>query len=80
MAVSDEGSTIIDAVKDLAPISPSVAITGVTVLGFSLNEWVYIATILYTIVGIACMIKKHWFTHNNGDNNKQECGEHKNES
>lgn len=62
MSVNEEGSTIIDAVKDLAPISPSVAVTGVTVLGVPLNEWVYIATIVYTIVGIACMIKKHWFT------------------
>ena len=41
-------------------MSPPIAVTGVTVLGVALSDWVYIGTIVYTIVGIITMIKKHW--------------------
>ena len=54
--VEDEGSPV----KDIINMSPPIAITGVTVLGVALSDWVYIGTIVYTIVGIITMIKKHW--------------------
>lgn len=41
-------------------MSPPIAVTGVTVLGVALSDWVYIGTIVYTIVGIITMIKKYW--------------------
>lgn len=47
-------------VKDIINMSPPIAVTGVTVLGVALSDWVYIGTIVYTIVGILTMIKKHW--------------------
>lgn len=47
-------------VKDIINMSPPIAVTGVTVLGVALSDWVYIGTIVYTIVGIITMIKKHW--------------------
>jgi hypothetical protein len=54
--VEDGGSTV----KDIISMSPPIAVTGVTVLGVALSDWVYIGTIVYTIVGIITMIKKHW--------------------
>lgn len=48
------------SVKDIISMSPPIAVTGVTVLGVALSDWVYIGTIVYTIVGIITMIKKHW--------------------
>lgn len=54
--VEDEGSPV----KDIINMSPPIAITGVTFLGVALSDWVYIGTLVYTIVGIITMIKKHW--------------------
>lgn len=47
-------------VKDIINMSPPIAVTGVTFLGVALSDWVYIGTIVYTIVGIITMIKKYW--------------------
>lgn len=63
MRFLDIGSTVEDGgsiVKDIISISPPIAITGVTFLGVTLSDWVYIGTIVYTIVGIITMIKKYW--------------------
>lgn len=63
MRFLDIGSTVEDGgsrVKDIISMSPPIAVTGVTVLGVALSDWVYIGTIVYTIVGILTMIKKHW--------------------
>lgn len=54
--VEDEGAIA----KDIINMSPPLAVTGVTFLGVALSDWVYIGTIVYTIVGIITMIKKHW--------------------
>lgn len=57
------GSTAEDGgsrVKDIISMSPPIAVTGVTFLGVALSDWVYIGTIVYTIVGIITTIKKHW--------------------
>lgn len=55
--VEDGGSTVKDTIISM---SPPIAVTGVTFLGVALSDWVYIGTIVYTIVGIITMIKKHW--------------------
>lgn len=63
MRFLDVGPTVEDGespVKDIINISPPIAVTGVTFLGVALSDWVYIGTIVYTIVGIITMIKKHW--------------------
>lgn len=63
MRFLDVGPTVEDGgspVKDIINMSPPIAVTGVTVLGVALSDWVYIGTIVYTIVGILTMIKKHW--------------------
>jgi hypothetical protein len=51
-------STIIQA-------SPPVTVSVITILGLTLHEWVYVATIVYTIVAIATLIKKHWLNKDN---------------
>ena len=56
-STGEDGSSI---AKDIINMSPPIAITGVTFLGVALSDWVYIGTIVYTIVGIITMIKKHW--------------------
>lgn len=63
MRFLDVESTVEDGgspVKDIINMSPPIAVTGVTVLGVALSDWVYIGTIVYSIVGILTMIKKHW--------------------
>lgn len=63
MRFIDIGSTVEDGgsrVKDIISMSPPIAVTGVTFLGVALSDWVYIGTIVYTIVGIITMIKKYW--------------------
>lgn len=63
MRFLDIGPTVEDGgspVKDIINMSPPLAVTGVTFLGVALSDWVYIGTIVYTIVGIITMIKKHW--------------------
>lgn len=63
MRFLDVGSTAEDGgspVKNIINMSPPLAVTGVTFLGVALSDWVYIGTIVYTIVGIITMIKKHW--------------------
>lgn len=54
---TEDGGSI---AKDIINMSPPIAVTGVTVLGVALSDWVYIGTIVYTIVGIITMIKKYW--------------------
>jgi hypothetical protein len=36
--------------------SPPVAVTGISLAGVSLNEWVLIATLLYTILQISFLL------------------------
>lgn len=40
--------------------SPPTVVSCTTLLGIPLSEWVYLVTILYTIVGVITIIKKHW--------------------
>lgn len=47
-------------VEGLLSVSPPVIVSTTTLLGLPLTDWVYISTIIYTIVGIVTIIKKHW--------------------
>lgn len=46
--------------ESLLTVSPPAIISTTTLLGIPLSDWVYISTIIYTIVGICTIIKKHW--------------------
>ena len=43
---------LVDTVEKAAPGVPPVVVTGLTVAGVSLQEWVYLLTIVYLIVMI----------------------------
>lgn len=55
--MADEQNNILE---NMAQITPSVAVSSAVILGLPLSDWVYIVTIVYTLVGICTMIKKHW--------------------
>lgn len=40
--------------------SPPAVVSSCTLLGFPLSDWIYIATIIYTFVGILSIIKRYW--------------------
>lgn len=40
--------------------SPPAVVSSCALLGFPLSDWVYIATIIYTFVGILSIIKRYW--------------------
>lgn len=46
---------------EVIKMTPPAVISGVTIMGLPLHEWVYVMTIVYTIVGIVCLIKKTFF-------------------
>ncbi|CUH74617.1 holin [Cronobacter phage Dev-CD-23823] len=48
---------LVDTLEKTAPGVPPVVVTGLTVAGVSLQDWVYILTIVYLIVMIVKTIK-----------------------
>lgn len=46
--------------ESIISVSPPTVVSCTTLLGIPLSDWVYISTIIYTIVGIITLIKKHW--------------------
>lgn len=52
----------LDFKSEVVRFAPPTVVSGITVLGLPLHEWVYVLTIIYTLVGIVTMIKKHWFS------------------
>lgn len=46
--------------EGIVSVSPPTVVSCTTLLGIPLSDWVYISTIIYTIVGIITLIKKHW--------------------
>lgn len=49
-----------EMLSTLIQVSPPVTVSVITILGLTLHEWVYVATILYTLIAIITLIKKHW--------------------
>ena len=47
-----------EVTKEAAQMTPPVAVTATAIMGFSLQEWVYIATIIYTVIQIARLFPK----------------------
>lgn len=54
-----------EMISAIIQASPPVTVSVITILGLTLHEWVYVATIIYTIVAIATLIKKHWLNKDN---------------
>ena len=60
MNVPNAYNLLDDVISALVKASPSLTVTGMTILGITLHQWVYVATILYTLVAIATLIKRFW--------------------
>lgn len=57
-----EPSQISEYIADVAlPVVPPITVTSMTLLGFPLKEWVYVATLVYTFVAIVALVKKTFF-------------------
>ena len=52
----------LDFKSEVVSLDPHKVVSGITILWLPLHEWVYVLTIIYTLVGIATTIKKHWFS------------------
>lgn len=51
----------IDELLDgILKLSPPAVVSGIVIFGLSLSDWVYVFTIIYTLVGIITLIKKYW--------------------
>lgn len=53
-----EHSEVIDAAARLAP---PVAVSGLTLFGISMSEWVLLATLIYTIIQIYILLRDKVF-------------------
>lgn len=49
-------TTVSSVVGEAAKALPPLAVSTATYLGFTLQEWVYIATIIYTVIQIAVIL------------------------
>lgn len=58
MVLSDEEAKKI--AEEILQFTPPTVVSCTTLFGLPLSEWVYLVTILYTIVGILTVIKRHW--------------------
>lgn len=58
MVFSDEEAKKI--AEEILQFTPPTVVSCTTLFGLPLSEWVYLVTILYTIVGILTVIKRHW--------------------
>lgn len=61
----NEGS---DLMLDAATATPPVFVSGLTLFGVQLHDWVYLATLLYTFIAIVTIIRKNWITNNTAKN------------
>lgn len=59
-----DNNNLDDILDDVLKISPPAVVSSVVIFGLPLADWVYVFTIIYTIVGIIALIKKHWFSNN----------------
>lgn len=57
-----EPSKVSEYIADVAlPVVPPITVTSMTLLGFPLKEWVYVATLIYTFVATVALVKKTFF-------------------
>ncbi|QDH46277.1 putative holin [Aeromonas phage LAh2] len=49
---------LVDKAGEAALAAPPAVVTGITLMGVSLQDWVYIATLFYLVILIAIKIKE----------------------
>lgn len=60
--MSNLDSVVAEAVK----AAPPLAVTAATFMGLTLQEWVYVATLVYTLMQLYFLIKDRYFGGGNG--------------
>jgi hypothetical protein len=51
-----------DEIKtEVIRVAPPVGVSATTILGIPLNEWVYVATIIYIFIQCICILYKTFF-------------------
>lgn len=53
-------------VAELAPAAPPTAVTGLSLAGIQLSDWVLILNAIYIVLGIAWLVYKAWRSHKDG--------------
>jgi hypothetical protein len=43
--------------------APPLTITGMTIMGFSISDWVLFLTAIYTLLQIGLIIRRTWIAH-----------------
>lgn len=56
----------LEYVMEATKASPPVAVTGLTIAGASLQDWVLILTAIYTVIQIALLIRKFFKERRDG--------------
>ena len=60
---TNDGATLAGATAYATRVAPPVAVTGASFLGLPLSEWVYIVTIVYTLLQTGYFIWKLVHNH-----------------
>lgn len=58
---------LVDKAGEAALAAPPVAVTGLTLMGISLQDWVYIMTLVYLVILIIVKVKEAFFGKRAGD-------------
>jgi len=56
--MSDTGATLAEGVTYASRVAPPMTVTGASLMGLPLSEWVYITTIIYTLLQTGYFIWK----------------------
>ena len=60
-----------DLVEDTIKASPSVTVAGLTVLGVPVQEWLILATIVYTFLQIYFLLRDKWWRQRKDRNGRK---------
>ena len=58
---------LVDKAGEAVLAAPPVAVTGLTLMGISLQDWVYITTLIYLVILIIIKVKEAFFGKRTGD-------------
>lgn len=56
--MNDTGATLVDGATYVSRVAPPLTVTGASLFGLPLSEWVYITTIIYTLLQTGYFIWK----------------------
>lgn len=65
--MDDNLDTATSLIPEFLKICLPLTISGATLMGLTLHDWTYVFTIIYTLLGIITLVKKHWIGGGKGD-------------